>query len=73
MLNNLSGPVAQDILVAEPNEGDIPVLIVEDHALLANTLVIALSAEGCRARIADYKAPDRLILVDALGSRQILS
>ena len=56
MLNNLSGPVAQDILVDEPNEGDIPVLIVEDHALLANTLVIALSAEGCRARIADLSS-----------------
>jgi DNA-binding NarL/FixJ family response regulator len=56
VLNNLSGPVAQDILVAEPNEGDIPVLIVEDHALLANTLVIALSAEGCRARIADLSS-----------------
>jgi len=26
------------------------VLIVEDHALLAQTLVIALGAEGCRAR-----------------------
>jgi len=56
VLNNLSGPVAQDILVDEPNEGDIPVLIVEDHALLANTLVIALSAEGCRARIADLSS-----------------
>ena len=56
MLNKLSGPVAQDILVDEPNEGDIPVLIVEDHALLANTLVIALSAEGCRARIADLSS-----------------
>ena len=56
MLNNQRGPVAADILVAEPNERDIPVLIVEDHALLANTLVIALSAEGCRARIADLSS-----------------
>ena len=61
MLNNLSGPVAQDILVDEPNEGDIPVLIVEDHALLANTLVIALSAEGCRARIADLSSVEVLL------------
>ena len=61
MLNKLSGPVAQDILVDEPNEGDIPVLIVEDHALLANTLVIALSAEGCRARIADLSSVEVLL------------
>jgi len=61
VLNNLSGPVAQDILVDEPNEGDIPVLIVEDHALLANTLVIALSAEGCRARIADLSSVEVLL------------
>ena len=61
MLNNLSGPVAQDILVDEPNEEDIPVLIVEDHALLANTLVIALSAEGCRARIADLSSVEVLL------------
>ena len=56
MLNNLSGRVAEDIPVAEPDECAIPVLIVEDHALLANTLVIALSAEGCRARIADLSS-----------------
>ena len=61
MLNNLRGPVAADILVAEPNERDIPVLIVEDHALLANTLVIALSAEGCRARIADLSSVEVLL------------
>jgi len=61
VLNKLSGPVAQDILVDEPNEGDIPVLIVEDHALLANTLVIALSAEGCRARIADLSSVEVLL------------
>ena len=61
MLNNLSGTVAQDILVDEPNEEDIPVLIVEDHALLANTLVIALSAEGCRARIADLSSVEVLL------------
>ena len=56
MLNNLRGPVAEGTLVTEPKERDIPVLIVEDHALLANTLVIALSAEGCRARIADLSS-----------------
>lgn len=35
------------------DEEVVTVLIVEDHALLAQTLVIALNAEGCRARTAD--------------------
>jgi len=61
VLNNLRGPVAEGTLVTEPNERDIPVLIVEDHALLANTLVIALSAEGCRARIADLSSVEVLL------------
>lgn len=37
------------------------VLIVEDHALLANTLVIALNAEGCRARIAELTSSASLL------------
>ena len=35
----------------------VTVLIVEDHELLAQTLVIALSAEGCRARVAGLISP----------------
>ena len=31
----------------------LTVLVVEDHALLAQSLVIALNAEGCRARVAE--------------------
>jgi DNA-binding NarL/FixJ family response regulator len=39
------------------DEKDVTVLIVDDHALLAQTLVIALSAEGCRARVAGLISP----------------
>lgn len=35
------------------DEEVVTVLIVEDHALLAQTVIIALRAEGCRARAAD--------------------
>ena len=37
------------------------VLIVEDHALLAQTLVIAMGAQGCRARIAELTSPQMLL------------
>jgi DNA-binding NarL/FixJ family response regulator len=36
------------------------VLVVEDHALLAQTLVIALKAEGCRALVAELD-PETLL------------
>ena len=35
------------------NKESLTVLVVEDHALLAQSLVIALNAEGCRARVAE--------------------
>ena len=37
------------------------VLIVEDHALLAQTLVIAMGAQGCRARVAELTSPQMLL------------
>ena len=43
------------------NEESVSVLIVEDHALLAQTLVIALNAEGCRARVAELIGPAHLL------------
>jgi DNA-binding NarL/FixJ family response regulator len=42
-------------------EDDVTVLVVEDHALLAETLVIALNAEGCQARVADLTGPATLL------------
>ena len=36
----------------ELNKDSLTVLVVEDHELLAQSLVIALNAEGCRARVA---------------------
>ncbi len=48
-------------LVTDPDPRGVSVLIVEDHALLAQTLVIALSAEGCRALIADLIDPATLL------------
>jgi DNA-binding NarL/FixJ family response regulator len=44
----------------------VTVLIVEDHALLAQTLVIALNAEGCHARMADLT--DAATLVRQVGA-----
>lgn len=37
---------------ADDDQG-VTVLLVEDHALLAQSLAIALNAEGCRARVAE--------------------
>ncbi|MEP7193830.1 MAG: response regulator transcription factor [Actinomycetota bacterium] len=44
-----------------PHEGSVTVLIVEDHALLAQTLVVALNAEGCRAGVAELVSPEILL------------
>ncbi len=38
---------------SHPDKDGIAVLVVEDHALLAQSLVIALNAEGCRADMAE--------------------
>ena len=43
------------------NEQDVTVLIVEDHALLAQTLVIALNAEGCSTRVAGHTTVPALL------------
>ena len=61
MLGNLGMPLATSTLVTDPDEESVTVLIVEDHALLAQTLVIALNAEGCRARVADLIDPATLL------------
>jgi DNA-binding NarL/FixJ family response regulator len=60
MLGNLGVPLATSTLVTDPDEESVTVLIVEDHALLAQTLVIALEVEGCRARVADLIDPSTL-------------
>lgn len=39
----------------------VTVLIVEDHALLAQTLAIALNAEGCHACLADLTDAEALV------------
>lgn len=54
-------PVATSNPVAGPDEEGVTVLIVEDHALLAQTLVIALNAEGCRARVAELTGRAELL------------
>jgi DNA-binding NarL/FixJ family response regulator len=48
-------------LVTNLTEESVTVLVVEDHALLAQSLVIALNAEGCRARVADLIDPATLL------------
>src|SRR5450631_3746919 len=50
-------PAGSPAVASGPDEGGVTVLIVEDHALLAQSLVIALNAEGCRARVADLIDP----------------
>jgi DNA-binding NarL/FixJ family response regulator len=47
---------------------DVTVLIVEDHALLAQTLVLALNAEGCHACTADLT--DAATLVQQVRARR---
>ena len=44
----------------------VTVLVVEDHALLAQSLVIALNAEGCRARVASLI--DRATLLEQVAA-----
>jgi two-component system nitrate/nitrite response regulator NarL len=48
-------------LVTNLAEESVTVLVVEDHALLAQSLVIALNAEGCRARVAALISPAMLL------------
>lgn len=61
MSGNLAEPLATGTLVTDPDDEGVTVLIVEDHALLAQTLVIALYAEGCRALVADLSGAATLL------------
>ena len=61
MSGSLVEPLAAGTLVTDPEDEGVSVVIVEDHALLAQTLVIALNAEGCRARVAELIDPAHLL------------
>ena len=61
MSGNLAEPLATGTLVTDPDDQGVTVLIVEDHALLAQTLVIALYAEGCRALVAELSGAATLL------------
>ena len=61
MSGSLVEPLAAGTLVTDPDDGGVSVLIVEDHALLAQSLVIALNAEGCRAIVAELIDPAHLL------------
>ena len=61
MSGNLVEPLATGTLVTDLEDEVVSVVIVEDHALLAETLVIALNAEGCRARVAELIDPAHLL------------
>ena len=50
MLEDLGSPLATSTPVADLNQERVTVLVVEDHALLAQSLVIALNAEGSDLR-----------------------
>ena len=54
-------PPSKSKLAADLAENDVTVLIVEDHALLAHSLVIALNAEGCSAQVAELIDPATLL------------
>jgi two-component system nitrate/nitrite response regulator NarL len=54
-------PQRSSILATGLDEEDVTVLVVEDHALLAQTLVLALNAEGCRAHVAELTSPAALL------------
>jgi two-component system nitrate/nitrite response regulator NarL len=58
---NLGIHLATSTRLTDLIEEDVTVLIIEDHALLAQTLVIALNAEGCRARVADLSSRATLL------------
>lgn len=61
MLEVSGRPLAASTLMSDVDEEGVSVLIVEDHALLAQTLVIALNAEGCRAHVAELIGPAHLL------------
>jgi DNA-binding NarL/FixJ family response regulator len=48
-------------MVTDPDQDAVAVLIVEDHTLLAQSLLIALNAEGCHAQVAELTDPKTLL------------
>jgi DNA-binding NarL/FixJ family response regulator len=48
-------------MATEPDQDAVAVLIVEDHTLLAQSLLIALNAEGCHAEVAELTDPATLL------------
>jgi two-component system nitrate/nitrite response regulator NarL len=48
-------------MATEPDQDAVAVLIVEDHMLLAQSLLIALNAEGCHAEVAELTDPATLL------------
>jgi two-component system nitrate/nitrite response regulator NarL len=61
MLEDAGMPRATSKPVTDPEDENATVLIVDDHALLAQSLVIALTAEGCRASVAELINPSTLL------------
>ncbi|HEY5247763.1 MAG TPA: response regulator, partial [Dermatophilaceae bacterium] len=53
--------MASEAVAPGPADENVTILIVEDHALLAQSLVIALRAEGCRASVAGLVSPTMLL------------
>jgi two-component system nitrate/nitrite response regulator NarL len=58
---DLRAGAAASTLVTDLDAESVTVLVVEDHALLAQSLVIALNAEGCPARVATLISPTMLL------------
>jgi two-component system nitrate/nitrite response regulator NarL len=61
-------PLPGDTVAADLDEVGVAVLVVEDHALLAQSLVIALGAEGCTAQVADLV--DRATLLQQVRTQR---
>jgi two-component system nitrate/nitrite response regulator NarL len=58
---DLSAPAATSTPLTDIDAESVTVLVVEDHALLAQSLVIALNAEGCPARVGTLISPTMLL------------
>ncbi len=61
-------PQARDGAAADLDQVGVTVLVVEDHALLAQSLVIALEADGCTAQVADLV--DRAALLQQVRTQR---
>ena len=58
---DLDMPPTTNTVVSDLDDESVTVLVVEDHALLAQSLVMALNAEGCRAQVAELIDPATLL------------